>query len=433
MILLTRKFTITPTKKQQKVLWELAETCRLLYNHALAERQFLYDSYTHSVTYIDQQNALPLLKTLFPRYQQVYSKVLQMTLKKLDGAYRAFFGLRKNGDETARPPTFRGRAYFFTLCYNQSGFQITKNRIGFSHRHPSKLPLEFSVPFDLTGHTVKQLEIFQDNLDKRFYLAVIYEQEEPLYTDNGLYQAFDLGTTKHTAVNLQGKFLESTVKRPDRYWEPKARSLQRRKDHCKQGSRRYCLFQQRLTTIKRKERNQTKDWQHKQSLNLLENTKANTIIIGDLSPRQMTKANKKISKGNKYQTSVNRGVHNTGHLGRFVELLTYKAMLIGKRVITIDERYTTKTCAVCGHQKRSLPLYQRIYSCGACETVLERDRNATINIMKRFLSQYALWTSYQYFLDQLGISGNLRHTINDKTKVSSHSPAMGLLVGSENS
>jgi hypothetical protein len=34
---------------------------------------------------------LPLLKKLFPRYQQVYSKVLQMTLKKLDGAYRAFF------------------------------------------------------------------------------------------------------------------------------------------------------------------------------------------------------------------------------------------------------------------------------------------------------------------------------------------------------
>ncbi|MFX0185006.1 MAG: RNA-guided endonuclease InsQ/TnpB family protein, partial [Candidatus Hodarchaeota archaeon] len=332
-----------------------------------------------------------------------------------------------------RPPTFRGRAYFFTLCYNQSGFQITKNRIGFSHRHPSKLPLEFSVPFDLTGHTIKQLEIFQDNLEKQFYLAVTYEQEEPSYIDNGLYQAFDLGTTKHTAVNLQGKFLESTVKRPDKYWEPKVRSLQRRKDHCKQGSRRYYLFQQRLATIKRKERNQTKDWQHKQSLNLLENTKANTIIIGDLSPRQMTKTNKKTSKSNKYQTSVNRGVHNTGHLGRFVELLTYKATLMGKRVIRIDERNTTKTCVVCGHQKRLMPLYQRIYSCRVCETVIERDRNAAINIMKRFISQYALWTSYQYFLAQLGISGNLRYTVNDKTKVSSQSPILGLLVGSENS
>ncbi len=133
MVLLTRKFTINPTKKQQKILWELAEACRLLYNHALAERQFLYDSYGYSVTYIDQQNALPLLKKLFPRYKQVYSKVLQMTLKKLDGAYRAFFGLQKNGDQTARPPTFRGRDYFFTLCYNQSGFKVSKNSICFSH------------------------------------------------------------------------------------------------------------------------------------------------------------------------------------------------------------------------------------------------------------------------------------------------------------
>ena len=84
-------------------------------------------------------------------------------------------------------------------------------------------------------------------------------------------------------------------------------------------------------------RNQTKDWQHKQSLNLLKNTKANTIIVGNLSPRQMIKINKKASKGNKYQNSVNRGVHNTGHLSCFVELLTYKAKLMGKTIITIDE------------------------------------------------------------------------------------------------
>jgi len=80
--------------------------------------------------------------------------------------------------------------------------------------------------------------------------------------DNGFYQAFDLGIVKHAAVNLQGKFLETTVKRPDKYWELKIRSLQRRRDHCKGGSRRYRLFSQRLATIKRKSRNQILDWQH---------------------------------------------------------------------------------------------------------------------------------------------------------------------------
>jgi len=44
-----------------------------LYNHALAERQFLYDSYGYSVTYIDQQNALPLLKKLVARSVQLFT------------------------------------------------------------------------------------------------------------------------------------------------------------------------------------------------------------------------------------------------------------------------------------------------------------------------------------------------------------------------
>ncbi|MFX0208060.1 MAG: RNA-guided endonuclease TnpB family protein, partial [Candidatus Hodarchaeota archaeon] len=148
-----------------------------------------------------------------------------MTLRKLDSAYKSFFGLLKNGDHTARPPTFRGKEYFFTLCYNQTGFKIKKKTIRFSHKHPSKTELIFSVPFDFSTYVIKQVEIFQDHYDKRFYLTVTFKHEDPLFIDNGLYQAFDLGITKHTAINLHGKFLESTVKRPDKYWEPKMRSL----------------------------------------------------------------------------------------------------------------------------------------------------------------------------------------------------------------
>ena len=101
MVILTKKFSIKPTEKQERILWELAETCRLLYNHALAERKFLFTSYKHQLTYIDQQNALPQLKDRFPRYKQVYSKVLHMTLRKVDTAYKSFFGSMKNGDTTA--------------------------------------------------------------------------------------------------------------------------------------------------------------------------------------------------------------------------------------------------------------------------------------------------------------------------------------------
>jgi putative transposase len=222
---------------------------------------------------------------------------------------------------------------------------------------------------------------------------------------------FDLGIIKHIGVNLQGKFLETKVRRPDKYWEPKIRSLQRRKDHCKQNSRRYRLFNQRLITIQRRCQNQRKDWQHKQALNLLKNTKANTIIVGDLSPKKIVRnRNSRLNRTN-YLKKTNRGVHNTGHLGRFVELLTYKARLLGKRVTVIDERDTTKNCSKCGHKKEFMPPNQRKYSCEICGTVLDRDRNSAINIMKRFLSYNVLWTSNHNFLD------NLRHTTKGQTKV----------------
>ena len=424
MVTLTKKIKINISNNQERLLWELSESCRLLYNHALAERKFLYDNYKHRVTYREQQNALPQLKLIFPRYKQVYSKVLQMTLRKVDSAYKSFFGLLSNGDKTVRPPGFRGKQYFFTLCYNQSGYKITKNSITFSHKHPSKILLRFKIPTDLTTLDIKQVELFYDRYRGYYCVTLSYEQEEPPYIDNRFYQAFDLGIAEHTAINSQGKFLKTTIRRPDKYWEKTIRKLQRRKDHCKKNSRRQRLLQQRISSFKHRCANQTKDWQHKQSKKLLENTKANTIIVGDLEIKQMTASNNNINN-RKFRKNINRGVHNTGHLGRFVELLTYKAKLMGKRVITIDERGTSKTCAFCGHKKIKMPLYQRVYHCENCEIVIDRDCNSAINIMKRFLSLNASCTGYQQFL---AIVDNLR-SVNCKTEVSTSFSGSVDLVG----
>lgn len=88
---LTSKFTIKPKAKQETVLRDLSEHCRLLYNFSLFERKFLYGQYGLKITYQDQQNGLPRLKKQFPRYKQVYSKVLQLTLRKLDDSFKSFY------------------------------------------------------------------------------------------------------------------------------------------------------------------------------------------------------------------------------------------------------------------------------------------------------------------------------------------------------
>ena len=50
-----------------------------------------------------------------------------------------------------------------------------------------------------------------------------------------------------------------------------------------------------------------------------------------------------------------------------------------------------------------MPLWVRVMMCD-CGNVIDRDKNSSVNIMVRFLSQFALWTGYSQF------EGNLRKT-----------------------
>ncbi len=68
-----------------------------------------------------------------------------------------------------------------------------------------------------------------------------------------------------------------------------------------------------------------------------------------------------------------------------VENEPYKAKKVGKSVIRVDEAKTTQLCCVCG-TVRSRQLSERTIQC-ACGTSLDRDQNAAVNIMVRFLLQ----------------------------------------------
>jgi len=56
--------------------------------------------------------------------------------------------------------------------------------------------------------------------------------------------------------------------------------------------------------MKRKSANQLKDFQHKLSRKIVNNTKANTITIGKLET-------KKLSQKNKYAKGLNKSLQNT--------------------------------------------------------------------------------------------------------------------------
>ncbi len=338
------------------------------------------------ITYEKQQNDLPSIKKIYPEYKWVYSKVLQGALRKLDEAYKSFFALWKKGDKDARPPRFKGKAYFTTMCYNQSGFKIEGNTITFSHKHPSKTKLAFQITdkYPLFSD-VKQVELFRDK-KSRWLMSITHEVESLPYVDNDLFQALDLGISNiATGINAHGETIQFENRRPDKYWKPMIEEVQSKRDHCKKFSRRWHRYNKKHGKMKTKLAKQMKDYQHWISRWIIDHTRANTIIIGNLNVKEM--ARKKGDTGdprkNKANKTLNHSLQNMGSMGRFATFLEYKAKLAGKRIVKIDEYLTTQVCCCCGKViKRALS--ERIIDCN-CGNRMDRDINSAINIMIVFL------------------------------------------------
>ena len=381
---LTQKIRIFPNREQETLLWLLSDKCRLIYNFALSERREAYSKGTKGVNYYKQQNDLPMIKEKYPEYKWVYSHALQYTLRMLNAEYSSFFALNKKGDKGARPPHFKSKGRFSALVFNHGGYKVADGFVSISHKHPSAIPLKFRIPDKFKLDKIAQVTLNMQG--DEFYVGITYEKEEKEYVDNGIYQAFDLGTIKQTAVNSMGKFIDFKNRRPDKYWVGSITQVQRRLSHCRRGSHRYAFYKKTLERLQGKSANQLKDVQHKLSRQVIDNTRANTIIVGDLSVKDMAqKDNQPMGMTRKGARGLHRGMQNSGSIGRFVSFLEYKATLAGKKVIRINERGTSKTCCVCG-KKKDMPLYERRYVCD-CGNDIDRDRNSAVNIMQRFLSQ----------------------------------------------
>jgi putative transposase len=86
---------------------------------------------------------------------------------------------------------------------------------------------------------------------------------------------------------------------------------------------------------------------------------------------------------------VNRMMHNhclaksisDAAWSQFLELLRIKAEWAGYTCIAVNPAYTSQNCSRCGHRKTDLTLSDRIYHCGCCGLIIDRDLNAALNIL----------------------------------------------------
>jgi len=69
--------------------------------------------------------------------------------------------------------------------------------------------------------------------------------------------------------------------------------------------------------------------------------------------------------------------------GEFRRQLTYKAHWYGTELVVADRWFPSpKTCSSCGNVHTELTLADRVYTCGTCGLVLDRDVNAAVNLAR---------------------------------------------------
>ena len=67
----------------------------------------------------------------------------------------------------------------------------------------------------------------------------------------------------------------------------------------------------------------------------------------------------------------------------FLRQMRYKCEWKGIKFLQADRFYpSSKTCSCCGAIKHDLKLSDRIFVCTECKTVIDRDYNAAINLMR---------------------------------------------------
>lgn len=141
---------------------------------------------------------------------------------------------------------------------------------------------------------------------------------------------------------------------------------------CKKFSNNYKKVQLKLAKLYEKIKNQRKDFLHKVSRKIVNENQV--IVSENLNVRGMLK-NHKLAK------SIQDASFST-----FCNMISYKAKEQSRQYIKISTFYpSSKLCHCCGYKYKGLKLKERFWICPICNTQLDRDENAAINILNEGL------------------------------------------------
>lgn len=149
--------------------------------------------------------------------------------------------------------------------------------------------------------------------------------------------------------------------------EEKLAKEQRKLSRMKYGSKNYGKQLHKVQLLHEKVANQRKNFCHTLSAAIAKQYDA--VYVEDLNLRNLARSLK-----------LGKSTNDNG-FGMFRVMLQYKLEAQGKTFAKVDKWYpSSKTCHVCGFEKKGLTLADRVWTCNSCGTVHNRDHNAAINI-----------------------------------------------------
>jgi putative transposase len=336
--MLNYKFRLYPSKTCQEKLNRQMALCRWLYNRLLSELNLSRERRIKLGRTDTQALIVDLKRHEKTELNEVYSKVLQMVNHQLWSNIRALSGLKKNGRKIGKL-RFKGKNWFKTLNFNQSGFKLEDGRLVLSKVGEIPIKLHRKIKGKVKGVIVKR-----DRSGKWYAIFQVEGEPEPLLK-TGYKIGMDVGI-KHFLTDTEGRQIENP-----KFYERTLeliRKRQKRLSKKQEGSANREKARVKLAKAYEKLVNQRNDFLHKLSRLYVQNY--DVIAVEGLNISGMARNHRLAQK------------ILDASWGKFLRMLSYKAERAGRRFVEVDPRGTSRE-----YKHREL----------------DRDYNAALNILER--------------------------------------------------
>jgi putative transposase len=330
-------------KNQFERLRELTHHAKNLYNQTLWTLRDTFEATGLYFSYPKMDKAMKQVTNLEGEvnYRLLKSKVAQQTLRRLDNNFKSFFrcyqDFQKNPSKyrgQPKPPRFK-RSRYDNLIFDYQAFSVKDNQVILEKG------LSFSLPSQLIGKTIKQVEIVPKY--RYFEAILVYEENDSVdpVLPNDNVMAIDLGLNNlatcvtngvHKPFIVDGRKLKSV----NHHYNKRFSKLQ---SHLKTTRDRN--WSNRLQRLTDRRHARISDYLHKatrQITDICVLEGISTVVIGDV-----TQSLNQINLGNQ----TNQNFVNLS-LGQFIDKLRYKLELHGIALIVQNESYTSKASFVDG-------------------------------------------------------------------------------------